>query len=132
MAIETTHTLERLSATGSKDSANKKKHEVVTNNKEKHSRARTPEEGICLEFEEFNPEVSEEEQRQEKRNKGSGKKEVNHKPKRDNKEINFFDEDVWDFDDDDDDNNFLKHERFFKSSWGYLRGPPKVDQTEKR
>ena len=94
MAIETTHTLERLSATGSKDSANKKKHEVVTNNKEKHSRARTPEEGICLEFEEFNPEVSEKEQRQEKRNKGSGKKEFNHKPKRDNKEINFFDEDV--------------------------------------
>ena len=95
MAIETTHTLERLSAASSKDSVNKKKHEVVTNNKEKHSsRARTPEEGICLEFEEFNPEVSEEKQRQEKRNKGPGKKELNHKHKRDNKEINFFDEDV--------------------------------------
>ena len=97
VAIETTHTLERLSAAGSKDSANKKKHEVVTNNKEKHSsgRARTPEEGICLEFEEFNPEVSEKQQRQEKRNKGpAAKKEFNHKPKRDNKEINFFDEDV--------------------------------------
>ena len=95
MAIETTHTLERLSATSSKDSGNKKKHEVVTNNKEKHSiRARTPEEGICLEFEEFNPELSEEKQRQEKRNKGPVKKELNHKHKRDNKEINFFDEDV--------------------------------------
>ena len=95
VAIETTHTLERLSAASSKDSVNKKKHEVVTNNKEKHSsRARTPEEGICLEFEEFNPEVSEEKQRQEKRNKGPGKKELNHKHKRDNKEINFFDEDV--------------------------------------
>ena len=96
VAIETTHTLERLRATSSKDSGNKKKHEVVTNNKEKHSsRARTPEEGICLEFEEFNPEVSEEKQRQEKRNKGpAAKKEFNHKPKRDNKEINFFDEDV--------------------------------------
>ena len=92
MAIETTHTLERLSASSSKDSGNKNKHEVVTNNKEKHSRARTPEEGICLEFEEFNPEVTEKQQRHEKRNKGPGKKEF--KNKRDNKDINFFDEDV--------------------------------------
>ena len=59
VAIETTHTLERLSS-----QSDKKRHEA---NREKRSsqekRTRTPEEGICLEFEEFNPEVSEKEQR---------------------------------------------------------------------
>ena len=63
MAIETTHTLERLSTQG-----DKKRHEVRSDNREKRTsqekRTRTPEEGICLEFEEFNPEVSEKEQRQ--------------------------------------------------------------------
>ena len=90
VAIETTHTLERLATTGSRDSGNVARQESVTNNKEKNSRARTPEEGICLEFEEFNPELTETQQRQEKLNKRTDKKEFNHNHQREKKEINFF------------------------------------------
>ena len=65
VAIETTQTLERLSSQG-----DKKRHEARSENREKRSsqdrRTRTPEEGICLEFEEFNPELSEKEHRQQR------------------------------------------------------------------
>ena len=95
VAIETTHTLERLSSSSSSD--NKKKHDPKTNNKDRrpsreNSRARTPEEGICLEFEEFNPEVTEKEHREQRLvDNGNDKKKLNHKLFKQNKEIDLFD-----------------------------------------
>ena len=85
VAIETTHTLERLSS-----QSDKKRHEARSDNREKRSsqekRTRTPEEGICLEFEEFNPEVSEKEHRQlrftektEKKKQAPSKRDVEKK-----------------------------------------------------
>jgi len=68
VAIETTHTLERLYS-----QENKKSHEFDVHKKEKHhsrekreQRDNTPEEGICLEFEEFNPEKIEKERKQQR------------------------------------------------------------------
>merc|ERR1719350_1804963 len=68
VAIETTHTLERLYT-----QENKNSHEFDVRKKDKqHSREKrerrdnTPEEGICLEFEEFNPEKVEKERKQQR------------------------------------------------------------------
>jgi len=69
VAIETTHTLERLYT----QQENKKSHEFESHKKEKNKsrekreqRDNTPEEGICLEFEEFNPEKVEKERKQQR------------------------------------------------------------------
>ena len=80
VAIETTHTLERLS----NQEVGKKRHDLhkpnISDSKEKQTQRedtgiRTPEEGICLEFEEFNPEVVEKQHREERLTEKSSKKE---------------------------------------------------------
>jgi len=65
VAIETTHTLERLYSQEIKKSHefNHKKDPDHSAEKREH-RNKTPEEGICLEFEEFNPEKIEKERKQ--------------------------------------------------------------------
>ena len=100
VAIETTHTLERLTAD------NKKRHDsrdFRSGNKRdekpceivRDDDTRTPEEGICLEFEEFNPEVSEKEKRNQRLAVAADlkKKEFRHNsfPSNNNKEINLSD-----------------------------------------
>merc|ERR1712228_788036 len=68
VAIETTHTLERLYS-----QENKKSHEFDVHKKDKphftekqETKIDTAEEGICLEFEEFNPEKIEKERKQQR------------------------------------------------------------------
>ena len=96
VAIETTHTLERLS--NSVD--NKKIHDPKLNKSDKTAARdddnRTPEEGICLEFEEFNPEVSEKEKRERRLSESTDMKKdfrqtFSSNRINNNKEINFYD-----------------------------------------
>ena len=100
VAIETTHTLERLTADNkkrhdSRDSRSGNKRDEKPCEIVRDDDNRTPEEGICLEFEEFNPEVSEKEKRNQRLAVAADlkKKEFRHNnfQSANNKEINLSD-----------------------------------------
>ena len=100
VAIETTHTLERLHHPG--QGGDKRPGGGERGHSAREAATRTPEEGICLEFEEFNPEVTEkqnrhqqkqqQQQQQKFRDKNEKLKDFNHSFKHDNKDVNLFDD----------------------------------------
>ena len=98
VAIETTHTLERLHHPG--QGGDKRPGGGPRGHSAREAATRTPEEGICLEFEEFNPEVTEkqnrhqqkQQQQQKFRDKNEKLKDFNHSFKHDNKDVNLFDD----------------------------------------